>query len=165
MKWAYLALVIWMVATVQAHLLGSFSGPLQLLVVIIIGTAMVCRLPVGLAAGLWGGFWLDGASGLPFGAYMLFYSLLVVAVAVLKRQGLVLERGSALLLTACLASLIYNLWLLVWSWVAIGEVIWPANLILPWLLGALATGILAVLLNRRVRLNLKYWGISGAKAF
>lgn len=158
-----LYLIIWLLALVQGYLLSGFSQAvipnLMIVAVILIASRLPLRPAVILAG--WGGWWLDVASNLHFGFRTLWMMGLAGLLSWFFKSGLEVNRG--ILMAVCaLASLIYNLSLLIGLWLDSSELIWPWAVLPGWLVEAgLSSLVLAIAYNwvkSRYRLNL-YQGV------
>jgi hypothetical protein len=148
-----LVLIASILAWIQIFLLGAAAGGLlviNLLIIFVIIVAFQRSLLIGLATALVAGFWLDVASSTQFGIRMVFFAALVGSVALLQRWGIIIERRWSFALVVALASLLYGMWLLAWTWIDVGSLVWAKQLLVIWLVEAAVCAFLGALMYKRL---------------
>lgn len=156
-----LMLLVTLTAWLQAYFfaaMSSWHSLFNLLLPLLLAVVLTRSLMLSVTAALWAGFWLDVAGPGPIGAHMLFYTLFILIVTVLRRSGLEFNNRMLIGLVLGLAVLLYHNWLALLSWMSAGSSLWQPALWSYWLLDLLLVWLVAAVLGRRFLPRLKTLG-------
>lgn len=144
-----LSLLIFIAALIQGYFLSALGGAsltINLVLLALVFSVVQAGLKPALWLGFWGGFWLDVMSASAFGLNIVWYMVFASLFWLLIKRSMFMARQSQVAILVFVASLLYQLSLLVAVWLDVGQIFSPAHYLFGWLVGSLISSALIFVL-------------------